>query len=244
MRRVNIRRPRPQLARRIAAPALLGLLAHAAAAQAQVPPDAAAQALALASEAARSAAPPQARVVAEAGPLDARLKLAPCAKAQAFLAQGMPVWGRTRVGVRCVEGASHWRVFVPVTIQVWAPALVATAALPAGTRLVASQLQLAVVDWADGRDPPYADAEQVAGRALTHGLAAGQAPRGADLRARQWFELGETVRIEASGDGFSAVAEGRALTPGLEGQEARVRTENGRVLVGRPIGENRIEVRL
>ena len=53
-----------------------------------------------------------------------------------------------------------------------------------------------------------------------------------------------TVSIVAAGSGFSISAEGQAVTPGFEGQNARVRTEAGRVLVGRPVGERRIEVNL
>ncbi len=35
------------------------------------------------------------------------------------------VWGkRARVGLRCVDGAVKWNVFVPMTVKVWAPALV------------------------------------------------------------------------------------------------------------------------
>jgi flagella basal body P-ring formation protein FlgA len=72
---------------------------------------------------------------------------------------------------------------------------------------------------------------------------AGQALR-PDLLARKWFASGETVQIVARGAGFSISAEGQALSHGLEGQPARVRTEGGRVLVGRPVAERRMEVQL
>jgi len=42
--------------------------------------------------------------------------------------------------------------------------------------------------------------------------------------------------------GFSVAGEGQALTPGVEGQAARVRTESGRVLTGMPAGEHRMDV--
>ena len=46
------------------------------------------------------------------------------------------------------------------------------------------------------------------------------------------------------GQGFAVSSEAQALTPGLEGQPVRVRTEAGRVLVGRAVGEHRVEVSL
>lgn len=202
------------------------------------------QALTLAEQTALSVAPAGARVEVVAGTLDARLRLAPCSRIDAFPAPGAAAWGRTRVGLRCSDGASAWRVFLPLTVRVLAQAVVSTTALAAGTMLDASQLTLAEADWADGQGSASADPALLVGRQLTRALRVGQVLRSSDLRPRRHFELGDTVRVEAAGDGFNVVAEGLALTPGLEGQPARVRVDNGRVLVGRPVGDNRIEVRM
>ena len=50
--------------------------------------------------------------------------------------------------------------------------------------------------------------------------------------------------VVAVGAGFAISAEGQALSPGLEGQSTRVRLEAGRIVVGMPVGERRIEVPL
>jgi flagella basal body P-ring formation protein FlgA len=52
------------------------------------------------------------------------------------------------------------------------------------------------------------------------------------------------VQISARGRGFAINVEGRALTSGREGHPARVRTESGRVVVGQPVGERRVELAL
>jgi flagella basal body P-ring formation protein FlgA len=75
-------------------------------------------------------------------------------------------------------------------------------------------------------------------------LTPGQSVRATDLRRRQWFAAGETVQISAIGPGFRVSSEGQALGPGLEGQAARVRTESGRIVVGQPVAERRIEIDL
>jgi flagella basal body P-ring formation protein FlgA len=207
-------------------------------------PDTLARALALAGDAASALAPRGARVVALPGTLDARLALAPCARIEPYLPAGVRAWGRSRVGLRCTAGTVRWNVFLPVTVQVFAPAAVAAQALPAGTHLDVTQLQEAEIDWAAAPTLPLAAAEHLAGRVLSRPLAAGQPVLAADLQPRQWFAIGDAVRIVAGGNGYSVVADGEALTPGFEGQSARVRTEGGRVLVARPVGQHRVEVGL
>ena len=127
-------------------------------------------------------------------------------------------------------------------MQVLAPAIVVASALPAGSRLDPTQFGLAEVDWAAAPAPPFTTAEALAGRVLARPVAAGHALRPGDLQPRRWFALGDTVRISARGAGFAISAEGQALTPGHEGQPARVRTDSGRIVVGRPVGERHLEL--
>ena len=101
------------------------LLLPAPPATAQVPSEAVARALELARHAATLLAPRQARVMVQAGVLDARLTLAPCTQVDAYLPAGAPAWGHSWVGLRCTAGAARWNVFLPVTVQVWAAGLVA-----------------------------------------------------------------------------------------------------------------------
>lgn len=83
------------------------------------------------------------------GKLDPRLKLAPCEKVRAFLPEGTRLWGRTRVGLRCEQGAVRWNVYWPVTVKVWAPALVAVGPLHAGATITEADLRIAEVDLAE-----------------------------------------------------------------------------------------------
>ena len=220
------------------------LLAAAVPAAAQLTPQTVAEAVALATDAAAALAPPGARVLASAGRLDARLQLAPCALVTTYLPAGSPPWGRTRIGVRCNQGATLWSVYLPVTVQVLAPAVVVASALPAGAPLDPRQLGPSAVAWAAAPPPPYTAAEALNGRVLARPVAAGQALRSSDLQPRRWFAVGDTVRITARGAGFAITSEGQALTPGHEGQPARVRTDSGRIVVGRPVGERRLELSL
>ena len=203
-----------------------------------------AQVTALATQAALALAPAGARIQVTPGALDSRLSLAPCAQVQTFQPTGVSPWGRSRIGLRCVQGAVPWQVYLPVSVEVWAPALVANHALPAGARLEAGQFTSAEVDWAAASAPPYADADALAERVLARPLSAGQAPRASDLRSRQWFAQGESVQIVVKGAGFAVSSQGLAESAGLDGQSVRVRTESGRLVMGQAVGARRVEIRL
>jgi len=191
----------------------------------------------------RIEAPPGARIDVVVGSLDPRLTLAPCTRITPYLPTGTRLWGRARVGLRCDEGA-RWNVFVPVTVKVFAPAWSAARELPAGTVIDASHLALEEVDIAADPGVPIAQPQMAIGRTLVRAVHPGQAVRQSDLKARQWFAAGDTVRVLSNGSGFAISAEGQALNPGIEGQLVKVRTEGGRIVSGRPVGERRIEVTL
>lgn len=215
------------------------LLVAAGAACAQAEPGLAATVQAMAD----AQLPHRARVEVAVGELDPRLRLAPCHRIEPFVPPGQRLWGRSKIGLRCADGA-RWTVYLPVTVKVFGTALVARTALPAGATLGDADTAQAEVDLAEEPSAALVDAQAVVGRQLARPLQPGQALRAVHLRPRQWFAAGETVQIRAGGSGFSIAATGQALTPGLEGQPVRVRTESGRVLTGEAVGERRVEVPL
>jgi flagella basal body P-ring formation protein FlgA len=184
------------------------------------------------------------RVDVKVGKLDPRLKLAPCQHIDTYLPHGLPVWGATRIGLRCTQGAKLWNVSIPIQVSVYAQATVAKSALPAGTVLEAGQLTQAEVDIAAAPGAAVPDPMLVVGRTLGRALAAGATLRQTDLKARQFFAAGETVRVTAVGRGWSVETQGQAVGPGIEGQNVNVRTEAGRLLSARPSGDRQVEVTL
>jgi flagella basal body P-ring formation protein FlgA len=184
------------------------------------------------------------RIDVQVGHLDARLRLAPCQKVEPYLPPGTRLWGKARIGLRCTQGPVAWNVFLPIAVKVYAKALVSSGPLPAGSVIGASDLAQAEVDLAEDPSAALADADLVVGRTLARALSAGQSLRQSHLKPRQWFAAGDVVKVTAVGPGFSVAGEGQALTPGVEGQAARVKTESGRVLTGIPVGERRIEMAL
>ena len=178
------------------------------------------------------------------GQLDARLRLAPCQHVDPYLPEGTRLWGKGRIGLRCTQGATKWNVYLPVTVKAFGPALVAAGNTAAGSVLTAADLTPAEVDLADDASPAIANAALAVGRALARPLKAGQSLRQSHLKPRQWFAAGDSVTVVTQGAGFSVAGEAQALTNGIEGQPARVRTDGGRVLTGQPVGDRRLELGL
>ncbi len=187
-----------------------------------------------------AAAPRRVEVVL--GQLDPRLKLAPCDKVHAYMPDGVQMWGKTRVGLRCEQGPVRWNVTWPVTVKVWAPALVATVPLRPGMPIREADVRMSEVDIASSPSPALVKHAEVLGRSVVHNIEPGQSLRQDDIRARRWFAAGDQVRLNVRGSGFTIASEGMALTPGDEGRCARVRTDNGRVVCAQPVGERVAEL--
>jgi len=190
------------------------------------------------------ASPPGVRLEVVVGALDARLRLGPCERVEPYLPAGTRLWGKTRIGLRCAQGATPWNVYLPITVKVFGQGITVATTLPAGTVLKTADLVRTEVDLAEDKVAVIADAESAVGRTLVRPLNAGASLRQTDLKARQWFAAGDTVQISAVGPGFAVNGEGQALTAGMEGQPARVRTESGRVVIGLPVAERKMEIGL
>jgi flagellar basal body P-ring formation protein FlgA len=184
------------------------------------------------------------RVEVVVGALDPRLHLAPCDKIEPYLPPNVRLWGKSRIGLRCKEGRTAWNVYLPITVRIWGRALVVPAGAAAGSVLREVDLAEAEVDLAEELTPTFLDRKLVAGRTLAQPLRPGQAVRQGHIKARQWFAAGETVKLVATGDGFALEGSGEAISNGIEGQPARVRTESGHVVTGMPTGERRLELTL
>ena len=198
----------------------------------------------LAAEGSHAAGPGAPRLEVSVGQLDPRLRLAPCARVEPYLPEGMRLWGKARIGLRCTQGTTRWNVYLPITVKAFGPGLVVTGNIGAGGVLSEADLTPAEVDLAENNTPAITEMRLAVGRTVSQTLKPGQSLRQSHLRPRQWFAAGDTVTVLAQGPGFSVSGEGQALNNGVEGQPVRVRTESGRVLTGQAVGERRVELAL
>jgi len=175
------------------------------------------------------------------GDPDPRLNLAPCERMEPFVPSGARLWGRTSLGVRCLDGA-RWTVYLPTTIKVFAPGLVAARPIARGEPLGpddvrAERLELTAL-------PPglIGGVDAIDGKTAARAIAAGEAIRRDLLRAPQVLQAGDPVRVLAGGAGFSVITEGKALTAATDGQTAQVAVA-GKVLTGVARAGKVVEVR-
>ncbi len=166
------------------------------------------------------------------GALDARLRLAPCARIEPYLPAGARLWGRSRLGLRCSDGPVRWNVFLPLIVKAWGPAWVLTGNVAAGAVLTEADALQAEVDWAAEPAAIVADPSSWIGQVAARTLHAGQALRQPMVRAPSLFGVGAQVRVLAQGPGYAVTASGQALAAGAPGQTVRVRMANGKVVVG------------
>lgn len=167
------------------------------------------------------------------GSLDPRLQLAACGRIEPYLPKGTQLWGRSRIGLKCVEGPVAWNVFLPVTVKAWGPAWVMKKTVQANTILQPGDAErLNDVDWADARSPIVALPEHWQGMQAAFTLVPGQAIRQNAVKPPQAFSVGSDVKVVTSGTGFEMSASGQAMSVGLVGQQARVKLGNGKVVSG------------
>jgi flagella basal body P-ring formation protein FlgA len=172
------------------------------------------------------------RMEVSVGTLDSRLRLASCSRVEPYIPVGTRLWGRTRLGLRCIEGMGKWNVFLPVTIKAIGRAWVMRRDVTPGTVLGEADVMESEVDWAEEPSPIIADPALWVGQVAVRNLMTGQALRQNMVRPAQVFQAGAQVRIVAQGTGFQITSDGQAISPGVVGQLARVRMDNGRVMSG------------
>ena len=172
------------------------------------------------------------RMQVQVGQLDSRLRLAPCQRVEPYLPPGARLWGRTRLGLRCLEGETRWNVFLPLTVQAFGPAWVLTGNVASGATLTESDAMQSEVDWAANPAAVVTNPQAWVGQVAALPLSAGQALRQNMVRAPYLFKAGAPVQIRVQGPGFAVTSSGQAMAAGAAGQNVRIRMANGKIISG------------
>lgn len=166
------------------------------------------------------------------GAVDGRLKLAPCGNMEPYLPVGARAWGKTRVGLRCIDGMTRWNITMPATVKATGISWVVKGQIAAGSLIREVDLVESEVDWAEDSSPVLSDRAMWQGQTASRALTTGQTLRQAMVKPALVFSAGAPVRVVAQGAGFQVSADAQALSAGVVGQSARVRMDNGRITTG------------
>ena len=164
-----------------------------------------------------------------------------CSKLQAFLPLGAKLWGNSTVGVRCAAGV-EWSLYVPVTVRVQGPVVVAARSLASGKLIAAEDLAVQTGELTQLPAGVLNDTNEAAGKTLAVGVNAGHALRQDMLRAPLVIRQGQAVKLVAQGQGFKVSSEGRALSNAAVGQMVQVKSQNGQTVSGVARADGAVDV--
>lgn len=139
------------------------------------------------------------------------------------------LWGNMSVAANCGEN----RRYLQVQVQVTGNYLVATRPLTRGSSVTAEdfRLQTGRLDTLPAR--ALFSSEGLADAVVLRDIVPGQPVTFTMLRQPWRVKAGQHVVVIASGNGFSASGEGRALNNATTAQWVRVRMGNGQIVSGR-----------
>jgi len=158
----------------------------------------------------------------EAGNIDNRIALAPCADPLKVEFTGDP-WKSEHpsVQVSC-NGDRPWRLFVTTTVSISGPALVAARPLGRGERVTGNMLETRSVVINATRRGIIADASLVEGMVVRRPVNAGSVLTPDLLEAPDAVARGDHVIITARAGSFSVRSRGKALASASVGEQVLV----------------------
>ena len=181
---------------------------------------------------ARQSSPAGAKL--EAGRLDERLHLPACPA---------PLRSRTAsetatamsVEIRCETAATAWKLFVPVSVNVQVPVLVATRGMARGQTVSAADVEVQTRDRATLGTAWLSSVEELQADAAPHVLSRAVAP-GSVLSPSQFVSArvvrrGQSVTLVGRSGGFEVRAQGKALSDAGTGERVRVENLSSRRVV-------------
>lgn len=179
-------------------------------------------------------------VTVEIAPPSARMPA--CDNPQPFLPNPQAeLRSRVSVGIRC--GASGRQVrYLQASVQVTGTYLEIGDSVERGEILRRDQLVERRGDLIRLPHDAVLSPDEAIGRQATRRLAPGLTLQKHHLQAPTLVERGEAVVLEASGRGFRALRDARALDAGGRGDRVRARLPDRRILEGTVIGTGRVAV--
>jgi flagella basal body P-ring formation protein FlgA len=157
--------------------------------------------------------------------------LAACTTLVPFMPPGARVWGSTTVGVRCA-GARPWTIYLQARVSLEATYYLAAHPIAPGVLLTPADLTTREGDLSSLPRTIVTDASQAVGAVALAPIGAGTPLRQDMLRSATSVTIGQTVRVVASGPGFTISSEGSVMNNASPGQQVRVKTAGGQIISG------------
>lgn len=175
---------------------------------------------------ARAGSPQGARL--DGGRIDERLRLAACPAALSTRTASSSASAMS-VEVRC--DALGWKLFVPVSVSVQVPVLVATRGLARGDGVTAADVETQMRERAGLGVSWVSSTTEVSGRVLARPVAAGSVLSPMAFAPTHVVRRGQSVTLVGLSGGFEVRAQGKALSNAGTGDRVRVENFSSRRVV-------------
>lgn len=149
-------------------------------------------------------------------------------------------WGNISISANCAQN----RRFLQVQVQVTGQYLVASRQVTRGTTLDPNDFRMETGRLDELPPRALVDQNSVTDAIALRDIPPGQAVTASMLRQPWRVKAGQNVMVVASGNGFNASSEGRALNNASAAQMVRVRMGNGQVVSGRVDADGNILISL
>jgi flagellar basal body P-ring formation protein FlgA len=184
------------------------------------------------------------KVNIEIQPLDNRIRIAECDLMEAFTVQGARLWGKTHIGVRCLQSASKpWTLYVQADVQVWGEFAVTGLPVSQGSPVQASDVVMQTGDLTKLPSGIITDLSMLEGKKASLNMPLGTVLRPELLKAMPVIMQGQMVQLNSRGEGFVISADGTAMQTANVGQVVDVKVSSGQVIKGVAQASGKVDVR-
>ncbi|SDK12330.1 flagella basal body P-ring formation protein FlgA [Methylophilus rhizosphaerae] len=184
------------------------------------------------------------KVNIEIQPLDSRIRIAECDLMEGFTVQGARLWGKTHVGVRCVQSATKpWTLYVQTDVQVWGDYAVTALPLSQGSPLQSSDVVMQTGDLTKLPAGIITDLSMLEGKKTLLNMPLGTVLRPDLLKSMPVVMQGQTVQLSSRGEGFVITADGTAMQTANVGQVVDVKVSSGQLVKGIAQANGKVDVR-
>lgn len=184
------------------------------------------------------------KVNIEIQPLDNRIRIADCDLMEGFNVQGARLWGKTHIGVRCLQSATKpWTLYVQADVQVWGEYAVIGLPVSQGSPVQASDIVMQTGDITKLPAGIITDVSMLEGKKASLNMPLGTVLRPELLKAMPVIMQGQMVQLNSRGEGFVISADGTAMQTANVGQVVDVKVSNGQIIKGVAQASGKVDVR-
>jgi flagellar basal body P-ring formation protein FlgA len=184
------------------------------------------------------------RVNIEIQPIDNRIRVAECDLMEGFSVQGARLWGKTHVGVRCLQSVDKpWTLYVQADVQVWGDYAVTVLPVSQGSPLQPTDVAMQSGDLTKLPAGIITDLTMLEGKKAALNMPLGTVLRPELLKAMPVIMQGQMVQLSSRGDGFVISADGTAMQTANVGQVVDVKVSSGQLIKGVAQANGKVEVR-